>query len=171
MAEPHTERGELDQTSSPSPEGPAQAKNRRGIMEDYLYYATPPRAGLPQKIEKFEELSTKPTRVHIGGFGNDVSTLPQAPRNLYWVFPPPNNAAYEVDSHCRLPHLQYVVPKFLSSHHVIRSPNTTNIVRTSTQNTCNIYGHPRSKILVTSKGTCTEHFEEDHLKASLTGSK
>ncbi|EPE31083.1 hypothetical protein GLAREA_04050 [Glarea lozoyensis ATCC 20868] len=111
MVEAQTEQGEQDHASSPTPGGPA--KNRRGIMEDYLYYATPPRAGLPQKIENSEELSTKPTRVHIGGFGNDVSILTQAHRNLFWVFPPPNNAAYEVDSHCRLPHLHpHIYPEF-----------------------------------------------------------
>jgi hypothetical protein len=106
MVGPYVEReldDRLDPPSLPSPAQPAPAQRRHRIMEDYLYYATPPATALPYM---FGEFDNRPREIIRGGFDQIETGLPKTPRSLFRSFPPPSNSAYEFDSHCRLPRLQ-----------------------------------------------------------------
>ena len=70
-------------------------------MEDYIYYATPP----PETNPLMQEFNNRPRRLIAGGFG-EIEDPPKAVRKAFHRYPPPANSYYEVDSHCRLPHLQ-----------------------------------------------------------------
>jgi hypothetical protein len=128
MVGPYAERdrNEPDTPSLPSPAKPAPAKKRRGIMEDYMYYATPPPAALPYKYEEFDNT---PKEVIRGGFGKHEADPPHVPHNAFYCFPPPSNAAYQLDSHCRLPHLHpHIYPELRkTSRSAVQEPSPTKI--------------------------------------------
>lgn len=105
MVGPYVERDgdEPEIPSPPSVSKPAPPENRRGIMEDYIYYATPPRVGSEYKVAEY---NGAPQEVIRGGFPQNEADRVKTPPNCFRCFPPPPNAAYELDSHCRLPRLQ-----------------------------------------------------------------